>query len=209
VIVYLDDKRRPLAQMTSKIQHAVAGFPLLMLGLHKLQEGEELPVGILEVAIGAIVLGTFIMELRAAVRHAKHGPQHGHSTVGWFDLAAGGMLIFEAVHAPPIKPFYFRATFCTGVVTILLGLLHHRLQARKAKRQYFRIDDEGIRYRYAFRSWSIGWDELKTVDLSESEAVFETTGGKRRRVNLGRLHNHEAVRRAVMDHPGAAKLIRG
>jgi hypothetical protein len=208
VIVYLDDKRRPMAQMMGKIQHAVAGFPLFTIGMHKLQEGEELPIAIAEMAIGALVLGAFFVELRAALRHVK-GAGHGHSKIGWFDLAAGGMLIYEAIHAPPITPFYFRATFLTGVVTVLLGLLHHRLHARKAKRRYFRIDDEGIEHKAPFRSWSIGWNQLKSVDLGGNAAVFERTDGARHTINLGRLHNHEAIRRAVIDHPGSAKLLRG
>jgi hypothetical protein len=108
-----------------------------------------------------------------------------------------------------VKPFYFRATFLTGVVTVILGLLHHRLHARKAKRRYFRIDDDGIEYKVPFRGWSIAWDQLASVDVTAKEAVFETAGGKRHTVNLGRLHNHDAVRRAVIDHPGAARLLRG
>jgi hypothetical protein len=209
VIVYLDDKRRQRAQIVSKIQHAVAGVPLLMIGMEKLSSGEELPIAIAEVALAAIVLATFVLELRAAIRHTKHGTAQSHPKVGWFDLAAGALLIYEATHGAHHKPFYLRAQFISGVVTIALGLLHHRLQHAFGKKRYFKIDDDGIEHKLMFRSWSIRWNQLKAVDLTSKEAVFERVDGERHKVNLGRLHNHEAVRRAVMDHPGAAKLLRG
>ena len=86
VIVYLDDKRRPFADLVSKIQHACAGIPLLIVGIQKLREGVELPIAILEIAIAAAVLVTFALELRAFKRRGKHAVQH-HSPVGWFDIA--------------------------------------------------------------------------------------------------------------------------
>jgi hypothetical protein len=49
---------------------------------------------------------------------------------------------------------------------------------------------------------------LAAVKLDGRGGDFERVDGKRRSVDLGRLHNHEAVRRAVMDHPGAAKLLK-
>jgi len=47
-----------------------------------------------------------LIELRAAIRHSKHDAAHGHPKVGWFDLAAGVLLIYEAFHGAHNKPVY-------------------------------------------------------------------------------------------------------
>lgn len=207
MIVYLDDKRRQFAQMVGKIQHAVAGFPLLAIGIDKLSKGEELPVAAAEVGIAIVVLGTFLVELRAAIRHTKHGAAHSHPKVGWFDLAAGALLIYEAFHGAHHKPGYLRPQFFTGVATIALGLMHTRLNAFASRKRYLKLDDTGIEYRMRFRGWSIPWGELASVDLSGRDAVFVRTDGERCTIEFGRFHNHDAIRRAIADHPESAKLL--
>ncbi len=209
MIVYLDDKRRPLAQLASKVQHATAGLPLLFLGFDKLSKGHELPIAAAEIAIAVIVLATFALELRATVKHQKHGASHAHHPrFGWFDLAAGVLLIYEAFHgAHGHKPGYLRAPFFNGLVVIALGLLHARISAAAAKRRYLKLDDDGIEYHVKFRSWSIPWSEVASITVGEKQAVFMTAAGRRHTLDLGHLHNHDAVRRALADHPESAKLL--
>lgn len=209
VIVYLDDKRRELAQTIGKLQHAIAGIPLLMVGLGKLSKNEDLPIAAAEIALAAIVLATFIRELREVVHHRKHGKPSSHPKIGWFDLAAGALLIYEAFHGAHHKPGYLRPQFFTGVTAIALGLLHARLSAVAAKKRYLKVDDEGIQYRMKFRGWSIAWDNLASIDLTGKDAVFVETDGERHTIEFGRFHNHQALRQAIAEHPGAAKLLRG
>jgi hypothetical protein len=161
-----------------------------------------------EIVIAILVLGTFILELRATVQHHKHGKALSHPKVGWFDLAAGVLLIYEAFHGAHHKPGYLRPQFFSGVVVIALGLLHARLHGTIGKRRYLQIDDDGLKHRMVFKSWSIPWAELAGVDLSQKEAVFVRKDGRRHTLDLGRLHNHDAVRRAIAEHPGSAKLLR-
>ena len=205
MIVYIDDKRRQFAQIVTKIQHAVAGFPLLGIAIHNLSEGHEIPIAVVEAVIAVLVLGTFFLELRAMVRHSKHGT-HAHPKVGWFDLAAGVLLIYEAFHGAHHKPGYMRPQFMSGVVTIALGVLHARLSRFGASRRYFKIDDAGIEYRMNFRGWSIPWSELKSIDLGDKKVLFTRKNGEHHALNLGRLHNHAAVREAIAEHPELAKL---
>jgi hypothetical protein len=139
VIVYLDDKRRQFANIVTKIQHATAGFPLLALGLEKFSKGEELPIAVAETVLALIVLATFAAELRAAIRHSRHGDPPSHPKIGWFDLAAGVLLIYEAFHgAHGHKPGYLLPQFFSGVVTIVLGVLHSRIQHAAGKRRYLK-----------------------------------------------------------------------
>ena len=62
--VYLDKKRTQRAEIAGKVQHLIAGFPLLFLGIDKLREGAEIPMATLEVMIAAIVLITFAISSR-------------------------------------------------------------------------------------------------------------------------------------------------
>jgi len=111
--IYLDDKRRETAQLVPKIQHAFGGIPLLMTAIAHLREGIDLPIAGLELAIAVVVLGTFVKDLRAAMRHRRNPHAAGHSVVGWFDLAAGAMLMFEAFHGAHHKPAWLRPQFLT------------------------------------------------------------------------------------------------
>jgi hypothetical protein len=209
VIVYLDDKRRDFAQIVTKIQHATAGIPLLLLGLEKLSHGDELAIAIAEIVIAILVLGTFVLELRATVKHHKHGASHAyHPKVGWFDLAAGVLLIYEAFHtAHGHKPGYLRPQFFSGVFVIVIGLLHAKIAHAAGKRRYLKVDDDGVEYKVVLRGWSIAWADLASITLSDDHVVFVTTAGRRHTVNLRRFHNHDAVRRALADHPASVKLL--
>jgi hypothetical protein len=59
-----------------------------------------------------------------------------------------------------------------------------------------------------FRSWSIPWEALASVDIREKEAIFERADGRRHALDLSRIHNHDAVREAITGHPDSAKLLR-
>jgi len=55
------------------ILHLKCKITLSLIGLEKLSSGDELPIAAAEVAIAALVLGRFPIELRAAIRHSKRG----------------------------------------------------------------------------------------------------------------------------------------
>src|SRR5262245_49914069 len=94
--IYLNDKRREVRQIVPKLQHAIAGVPLLFTAVEHLREGADRPIAVLELAIAIVVLGTFIQDLRATLHHRRNPHAAKHPAIGWFDLAAGAMLMFEA-----------------------------------------------------------------------------------------------------------------
>jgi hypothetical protein len=91
VIIHLHDRRTQAADWIAKLQHVTAGIPLLMVGIGKLADEAERPMAFVEIAVAAAVLITFAWEAYLARKHHA-----SHSAVSWFDLAAGGLLIFEA-----------------------------------------------------------------------------------------------------------------
>jgi hypothetical protein len=206
MIIYLEDKRRDALELVPKVQHLMAGVPLMWTGLHNLTAGEaaERPMAILEIAVAAIVFFTFLKDVYAARRH-RHS--HKHPSVGWFDLAAGGLLIFEAFHGAHLKPGYLRPQFLAGVATIVTGVFHSRLHARKARRRYMKVDDAGLEFRLAFfRRIRVGWSDLDSVDLSGPDAIIRRKDGRRHKIALKYFHNGAAVRQGLAEHTPAALL---
>src|SRR5215471_3374196 len=140
MIIYLHDKRWQVVQWMPKIQHLVGGFPLLVGGIRKLGDESERPIAIVEIAVALVVLAAFVKELHAELRSYRHS----HSPFGWFDLAAGGLLIFEAFHSPHNKAAYLRPQFVSGIATIAIGLLHGRLHSMHQRGRYLKFHDTGI-----------------------------------------------------------------
>ena len=200
MVVHLHDRRVVAAGLVQKLQHAIAGFPLLFLGIQHLGEEGELPVAILEIAIAVLVLATFARELRAATKtHASH------AKVDWFDLAAAAMMMFESLHGVHHKPFYLRAPFVAAVFTTAIALLHGKIHARQAKKRYVKLDEKGLEARMGlFRRFSLGWDELDRIHIAQDKAVFHRNDGKRHTIGLRMLGNHEEVRKHISDHAHAA-----
>ena len=200
MILHLDDHRWKIADLVSKLQHVTAGVPLLLVALGKLGEEAERPMALVEIAIVMGVLVTFARDVHAARKH--HG---AHSSIGWFDIAAGILLIYEAFHGAHHKPGYLRPQFLSGVVTLGLGLLHGRLKAIHHRRRRIELDDRGLDIRVSrFRRLSLAWADLDSVDVSGNKAIFVRKDGRRHTFRLNLLANHDEVRKGIAEHARAA-----
>jgi len=205
VTIYLEDRRVHAADWIQKFQHLLAGVPLLMVGIGKLAEGSEISMALLEITIAFGVFVTFAKEAYTASkgRHAA-----SHSPISWFDLAAGILLIFEAFHGHRVKPGYLRPQFLSGVVTLMLGLVHGRLHARRSRRRYLKLDESGLEFRNGpFRRFAFAWSDLASVDLAGKRAVFFRKDGGQRTLRLTHIINRGEVHQALTDHVRAAGLL--
>ena len=186
--------------MVNKIQHATAGFPLLLVAMGKLADEGERFIAIAEMAIALAVIVTFAKDLRDAFK--KHAP---HSKVGWFDLAAGVLLIYEAFHGAHHKPGYMRPQFLAGVVTLAIGIFHARLHAFRNRRRYVKVDETGMELvRPFFRKLSLPWADIHSVDVAGKKAIIRRHDGRHHSFRLNLLHNHDEVRKHLADHARAA-----
>ena len=199
MIIYLEDKRREVTDWFPKIQHLVAGVPLLYSGVANLKEAAERVIGGLEIAIALLLIAAFLKELREA-RHRAAG-HHTHSAVGSFDIAAAGLLIFEAFHGAHHKPGYMRPQFFSGIATLGLGLFHARLHARKSRTRFLRVDEQGLEMRLSpFRRLHVGWEELARVEHAGSHAVLHRKDGGRHKLPLSRFRNRQAIEDGIATH---------
>jgi hypothetical protein len=209
VTLYLEDKRIDLVSVVGKLQHVSAGFPLLAFGLKKLEAGEEVAIALVEVSVALIVIVAFAIEMRALRRKfANPGEHHDHPIVGWFDLAAAGLLFFEAFHGVHHKPGYLRPQFLSGVITLMMGLFHARLQHFSSRRRYLTIDDTGVDCRTsAIGRFGIAWADLASIELLDDRAVFHCKSGARHKLNLRMFRNGEKARDAIRTDARAAALL--
>ena len=166
-------------------------------------------MAIVEVAIGGVVVLTFIREVRETLRSKeREHPSAWHAAIGWFDLAAGGLLIFEAFHQPHVKPGYLRPQFLSGTVAIGLGLFQGRFHGWRRRRRYLSLDANGLECRLSpFRRFSFAWAELESVEISDKEAIFKTKEGQQRTIRPVLYNNGEEIRSAISNHARAAGLL--
>lgn len=207
--LYLEDKRVDAADVVGKLQHVSAGLPLLMFGWEKLQAGEEVAIALLEIAVAAIVIVAFAIEMRALRRKfARPQEHHDHPVVGWFDIAAAALLFFEAFHGEHHKPAYERPQFLAGVITLAVGLFHARLRHFSSRRRYLTIDETGVDCRPSpLRRFGIAWADLASIELLDDRAVFHSKSGARYKLNLRMLRNAEKARDAIRSDRRAAALL--
>jgi hypothetical protein len=200
MVIHLHDRKAVAVGLVLKLEHALAGFPMLFLGIRHFSEEGELPIAVLEIVIAALVLGTFARHAYAAGQKHAH-----HSRVDWFDLAAAAMMLFEAFHGPHHKPPYATPQFWTAVTLSPLALFHGKLHAWREKRGYVKLDQNGVEVRTSrFRRFSVGWAELDRIHIGEHRAVFHRSDGKQHTIGFRMLGNHDEVRKHLSDHARAA-----
>lgn len=209
LIIYLDDRRLRVAEVIGEAQHVTGGFPLLALALQKIAAmGPDWPLAVVEALIASVVLVIFARDMRGLLHKPQGHSPTSHAGVGWFDIAAGALLIFEAFHGHHVKPGYLRPPFIAGATTLVAGLVHGRIHAFRIRRHYLKLDVNGLECRPGpFRRVAFAWATLASVEVSEKEAIFRTKSGQRRIVRLNRYGNRDVIRNAIMDHARGAGLL--
>lgn len=226
ITIVLDDRRKHFGVWLQKLQHAVAGVPLLFAGIHRLQapggSGELLAYA--EVLVATVLLGMLARDLRAlrgrvarppatpdSDDHTRSdSPLHTHAGANWFDVVAGTMLIVEAIHASSLggKAFFARPNFLLGTVTILAGLLHGVLARRPTRQRELRLDENGVHARLSrFTVFSVPWNEVRAIRLTNSAAIIDTAAGAHT-IRLRRYGNASEIRHALEEWSAARALPR-
>jgi hypothetical protein len=204
VTIQLDDKRRKIGAWWQRFQHVVGGAPLLRAGIARVRApgGHGDVLAWCEVVVATVLLVIFVRDLRAEARAklAKTEPEVHHAHVGpeWFDVAAGVLLILEAVHTthPGGKPLYAHALLWLGAATLVTGLAHGLLASLSSKRRFIQLDATGVRARLSrFRSFDIPWSGIGDVQVHD-DAIVLVCDGKRQLIPLDRYANSGEIRRA-------------
>jgi hypothetical protein len=211
VTISLDDKRRRLGMWWQKLQHVIGGAPLLLAGVHRLENpssgGHWLAIA--EVVFATLLLALFVRDVREeAARHTKNRSlaepftrPHQQTGPEWFDVVAGALLIVEAALSthPGSKPLYERAIFYLGLSTVLTGLARGALENLSWKRRFIRVDDDGVHVRLSrFRKFDAAWTDVVDIRLGERNAIVVTKSGSHT-IPLSRYLNSRAITDALAD----------
>jgi hypothetical protein len=201
VIVPLRSKKRRRAQLAQKFQHLVPAVPLMFAGIEALQRGAhglELALALFEIAASALLLGTVIRELRAARSHAP--AHHAAHTVDWFHIFAAGVLIAEAAERWHLTHHWPRPVLLTAAFSLVLGVMHGRIDAGIQRRRALRIDDDGIYFSTRpFARFRARWEDVTEIDLGGRYATVSTRQGRDGRLDLADLDGAEPVRAALAE----------
>lgn len=203
LLVPIRSRRRARGLLLQKLQHAAPSVVLLGDGLTRLGRGDTgagFWLGLAEIAVGAVVIVSFIRSLRAAKHNASashHGSHHGPD---WLDLFLGAMLVVEAVVHQHETGHLPRPTVLMAAVMVVLGLAHGRIAAASERRRSLQVSDAGVTVggRF-FTRFAASWDQIADVRLNAREAAVVTKDGRTRRFDLADISNLHEVQPVLDD----------
>jgi hypothetical protein len=202
IVVPLRSKRQRRAQAVQKLNHAIPAFGLLVAGQQAVAGGHAgfgFYLGIFElISAGALIVLT-ARELRAALRSPEHSTHHVHG-VDWVDIAAGFVLVAEALEHWHLTHHVSRPTILSAAITFAFGLSHGRLAAARARKRVLRVDADGISIAgrpFKARKLEAAWRDVQAIDVGDRYAVVSTRGGRPRRIDLSDVEAESHVRGAL------------
>ncbi len=195
------------ARYLQKLQHAIPSVIVLTDGVSHLQHdphGVSLALGVAEVAVSLLVIGTVIRGfrvLRTAVATGRH--EHAHHSIDWIDLSLGAMLLVESYAKFHANGRLARPTILMGAVLIVVGMFHGRIAACGGRRLELRVDDQGISVpgRF-FRRLTLAWSEVAEITVGAATARVIALDGRDQQLNLADAINADAIRHALADARG-------
>jgi hypothetical protein len=216
ITVPLSSKRQQRAQLVQRLNHAIPAFGLLQAGIEAMREehvGFGFYLGIFELLSAAVLIVLTAREFKRVARPTAHDhPPHQHHGVDWVDIAAGFMLVAEALEHWHLKHHIARPTILTAIMTFALGLSHGRIVKRVARRRILRVHDEGLLvpgHPFKGRTIDARWDEVASVEVGEKWAIIKTRSGRSRRLNLPDIHNEPQLRAALIEAQNRIRLSGG
>jgi hypothetical protein len=191
-------RRAQRAQFIQKLQHAIPSVVVLTGGIEHLRHephGFSLALGLAEVLVALLVIGTVIRGLRQ-LRSGAHA--HAHHGVDWIDISLGAMLLVEAYAKFQATADLPGPTVLLGVAMLFIGVMHGRIAAWGDRRLELRVDDAGISVpgRW-FRRLTLAWSEVAEITVGPATARVIAVDGRDQALDLADAVNGEALRQLL------------
>jgi hypothetical protein len=209
--------------LLQKVNHVIPAMGLFFAGQQAIREGHTgfgFYLGIFEIISSAALVVLFVREARAAFGapvHRKHPAHPEYHGVDWVDIAAGFVLVAEALEHWHLKHHVARPVILSAITTFWLGLFHGRIAARKGKRRVLRVTEDGVSIPgrlFKARKLQATWSQLASIDVGERWAVIATRAGRVRKLDLQDLEHPAEIRAALREaqariagHAGTAELV--
>jgi hypothetical protein len=208
--VPLRSKRAHRSTLLQKLNHVIPAVGLFFAGQQAIREGHTgfgFYLGIFEIVSSAALVVLFVREARAAFapqhpRHPEHPAHPAHPGVDWVDIAAGFVLLAEALEHWHLTHHVARPVILSAMTTFWLGLFHGRIAARKGKRRVLRVTDEGVSIPgrlFKARALQATWSQLASIDIGDRWAVVATRAGRVRKLDLQDLEQPADIRAALRE----------
>jgi hypothetical protein len=205
IVVPLRSKRLERAKAVQKLNHAVPALGLLFAGQQAIARGHEgigFYLGLFELASAFVLIALTLRELRRVLRPSQHAqPTHHVHGIDWVDIAAGFVLVAEALEHWHVTHHVQRPTLLSAIATFALGLSHGRIAAARARKRVLRVDDNGIFVAgrpFKVRKLDVRWSEVASVEVAERWGVITTRSGRARKLDLPDLEGEQHVRHALL-----------
>jgi hypothetical protein len=194
VVAALHSRRRRRAALAQKLQHVIPALGLAFgatAALRAAPGGLELAIAVAEVATTALLVVAFARDLRP-------GGGHRHTRIDWIDVWAAAVLFTEAAERWRAHHHVARPTILTGVVTLGLGLMHSRVEARQKRRHSVRVAEDHLFIGgRPFRRLTVPWLDIASITVGDRSAEVRMHDGRRRRIDLAGLENPSEVAAAL------------
>ncbi len=201
-------RRAEKGRFLQKLQHAIPSVVVLGDGLSHLQHdphGASLALGVAEVAVSALVIGSVVRGVIKLRAMAAAPAAHAHHGVDWIDIFLGAMLLVEAYAKFHANGRMARPTILLAVVLIVVGILHGRIAAWGERRLELRVNEHGISVpgRF-FRRLTLAWAEVAEITVGPATARLIAVDGRDQSLDLADAINAEPLRHALAN--AAARL---
>lgn len=197
-------RRTEKGLFAQKLQHAVPAVIVLGDGISHLQHepsGMTLALGLAEVLVSLLVMGSIIWELRR-LRATGRGSGHAHVSHGvdWIDLFLGAMLLVEAYARFDATSRLPRPTIVLGLALVILGLAHGRIAAWGDRRRSLVVNEGGISVpgRF-FRRLSLQWSEVAEITMAPAKARVIAHDGRDQDLDLADAVQPDEIRAALTE----------
>jgi hypothetical protein len=203
IAIPLHTRRVQRGQFLQKLQHAVPSVVVFGEGVSHLQHdphGVELALGLAEVGVSLLVIGSMIRgvrQLRAKPAAAIHAPHTTHG-VDWIDLSLGAMLLVEAYAKYHATGRIARPTLVLAAAMFIIGFSHGRIAAWGSRRRELRVTDDGISVpgRFFTRT-TLRWEDVAEIAIGPDKARVIPVKGSDQVIEIGDALDREAVRAAM------------
>jgi len=187
-----------------KLQHAIPSFVVFGDGVDHLTHGAhgvDFWLGVAEVGVSVLVMGSVLLGFRALRRHTAtaHADSHHHHGVDWIDICLSAMLSVEAYAHFRATAHVPRPTILLAFAMLTIGVLHPVLARHGDRRRELRVGDDGISVPGGkFTRLTLRWPDVDTIDVGDRYATVTATDGRSKRIDLGDVLQPTAVRDALM-----------
>ena len=203
IAVPLRYRRAHRGLFIQKLQHAVPSIVVLGDGIEHLSRGGaglDLGIGVAEVGVSLLVIGSVIRgfrELRRQTAKSDHDV-HAHHGVDWIDICLGAMLSVEAYAQFHTTGHLPRPTLLLAFTMVAIGMLHGTIAKKGDERRQLRVSADGIVVPgRPFNRMTLTWAEVASIDVGDRWAAITATDGRTRRIDLSDVFQPNAVRDAL------------